>query len=184
MASSISRRNFMKLGTIAGISVMFGKVAMADAIEVHSGPSSTDWIDKTGRARFRWDGVRKVSGQKNFARDYRAKDIPGWPEQQSHAFMLKATKADRTFVGVDLSMLGEDLQPDKLVLQEDLIRDGLNIPQDTNMGKGFYGYNILVPKGETPPILGHPVAILIYKDFDRFDAAKRMLRFEDSAVLY
>ena len=184
MASGISRRDFIKLGSVAGITIMLGRVPVANALEVHSGPTSTDWIGKDGKARFRWDGVRKVTGQKNFARDYRARNIPGWPKQQSHAFMLKATKADRSFEGVDLSILGADLQPDKLLLQEDLARDGLNIPQDTNMGKGFYGYNILVPKGETPPILGHPVAILIYKDFDRFDAAKRLLRFEDRAVVY
>lgn len=184
MASGISRRDLLKLGTFAGITVMLGRVPAANALEVHSGPTSTNWIGKDGKARSRWDGVRKVTGQKNFARDYRARDIPGWPEQQSHAFMLKATKADRVFEGVDLSILGADLQPDKVLLQEDLVHDGLNIPQDTNMGEGFYGHNILVPKGTTPPILGHPVAILIYKDFDRFDAAKRLLRFEDNAVVY
>ncbi|MGQ7952418.1 twin-arginine translocation signal domain-containing protein, partial [Providencia huashanensis] len=173
MSGQISRRNFIKLGTIAGIAVMVGKLPFASAMELDSDSPPTDWIGQNGKARFRWDGVEKVTGRKNFARDYRAKDIPGWPKKQSYAFMLKATEANKTFEGIDISMLGPNLQPDKIVLQEDLIRDGLNIPQDTSMGKGFYGTNILVPLGETPPIIGHPVAILIYQDFDHFSAAQR-----------
>ncbi len=184
MATEITRRGFIKLGTIAGITVMLGKFPSANALEVHSGPTSTDWIGKDGKARFRWDAIRKVTGQKNFARDYRSRNLAGWPEKQAYAFMLKATDASRVFEGVNLSALGADLQPDRLVLHEDLVRDGLSMPHDTNMGDRFYGTNILLPKGTTSPILGHPVAILIYKDFDRFDAASRIMRFEDSAVIY
>ena len=184
MDINISRRGFIKLGVIAGITVMVGKLPLAQAVEMNSGATSTSWIGKDGVAKTRWDGVRKVSGQKNFARDYRAKDLPGWPSQQAYAFMLKTTKADHTFEGVDLSILGPELQPDRLVLQEDLVKDGFNIPQDTSMGSGFYGQNILVPKGETPPILGHPVAILIYYDFDCFSIAQRMLQFDESVIQY
>lgn len=173
MTGHISRRNFIKLGTIAGITVMVGKLPFAFAVELDSDSPKTDWIGQNGKARFRWDGVEKVTGRKNFARDYRAKDIPGWPKKQSYAFMLKATDAEKTFEGIDISMLGPNLQPDSVVLQEDLIRDGLNIPQDTGMGKGFYGSNVLVPLGETAPIIGHPVAILIYQDFDKYSAAQR-----------
>ncbi len=183
MVLDISRRGFIKLGTVAGITLMIGRLPTANATQVNSGPSSTDWMGKNGQAKFRWDGIRKVTGQKNFARDYRARDLEGWPDQQCYALMLKVTKADRTFEGVDLSVLG-DLQPDRLILQEDLVRDGFNIPQDTSMGKGFYGQNILLPKGMTSPILGHPVAILIYKDFPRFNAAERLLQFDDSVIQY
>lgn len=184
MTIDISRRGFIKLGVVAGITVMMARLPLAEAVEMNSGPTTTSWIGKDGKAKTRWDGVRKVTGQKNFARDYRSKDLPGWPSQQAYAFMLKTTQADRTFEGVDLAILGTELQPDRLVLQEDLIKDGFNIPQDTSMGSGFYGQNILVPKGTTPPIYGHPVAILIYNDFDRYSAAHRMLQFDDSVIRY
>ena len=184
MGMNLSRRDFMKLGVIAGITITIGKLPLAQAVEMNSGPTSTDWIGMNGKAKTRWDGVRKVTGQKNFARDYRAKDLPGWPTQQAYAFMLKTTKADRTFEGIDLSILGDALQPDRVVLQEDLIKDGFNIPQDTSMGAGFYGQNILVPKGTTPPIYGHPVAILIYQDFDRYSLAHRLLQFDESVIQY
>ena len=36
-----------------------------------------------------------------------------------------------------------------------------------------------VPQGETPRLLGQPVALLIYKDFARYDAAKRKIRLDD-----
>ena len=45
-------------------------------------------------------------GQKVFARDIRAVDMPHWPQKQAHAFILRVTKADRLFEGVDLSLLG------------------------------------------------------------------------------
>ena len=36
--------------------------------------------------------------------DFRARDLPGWPSEQSHAFLIHATQADRTFEGIDLSV--------------------------------------------------------------------------------
>lgn len=184
MNLNLSRRNFVKLGTIAGIAVMVGRLPSAHALEVQSGPSSTDWLAANGQARYRWDAIRKVTGDKTFSRDYRARDLKGWPKEQAHAFFIKATKADRTFEGVDLAILGSDLQPDQLVLQEDLERDGIIVPQLEGFADEFYGRSFLLPKGTTPPMLGHPVALLVYRDFDRFDAAKRMLRFENSVVKY
>lgn len=177
-----SRRDFIKLGTVGGITLLLGRLPTAQALEVNSGPSPTNWIGSNGKPKFRWDAIRKVTGQKNFAFDFRSVDIPGWPQQQGYAFMLKASDAEHRFEGVDLSMLDEALQPDRLLLQKDLADHGLEAPN--SMGKGFYGEHILLPVGETSPILGHPVAILFYKDFDRFEAAKRKLRFETKAVKY
>lgn len=184
MGNGFSRRDFIKLGTFSGITVMLGRLPSAQAIEVHSGEHAQDWLASNGTARYRWDGVRKVTGQKVFARDFRAKDLPGWPKQQTNAFFIKATRADRVFEGVDLSSLGPDLQPDRLLLHEDLQRDGVLAPNPPDLGPNFYGATILTPKGETPPMLGQPVALLIYEDFDRFQAAKRQLQFATDIVRY
>lgn len=184
MTFEFSRRDFIKLGTVGGIALFLGRLPLqpAHALEVHSGPSATDWIGQDGQPKYRWDAIRKVTGQKDFAYDYRARDIPGWPAEQGYAFMLKATDAQHRFEGVALSVLGEGLQPDKLLLQSDLAEHGLEAP--TSMGSRFYGQHVLLPVGETSPILGHPVAILIYKDFDRFQTAKTLLRFNNSVVKY
>lgn len=177
-----SRRDFIKLGTVGGITLLLGRLPTAHALEVNSGPSPTDWIGRDGKAKFRWDAIRKVTGQKNFSFDYRAWDLPGWPKQQGYAFMLKATNAEHRFDGIDISALDSALQPDQLLLQKDLAEKGIEAPN--SMGKGFYGEHILLPIGETAPLLGHPVAILFYNDFDRFQAAKRQLRFDTNVVKY
>ncbi|MGU9944853.1 molybdopterin cofactor-binding domain-containing protein [Bordetella avium] len=184
MVAGFSRRDFIKLGTFGGITVMFGRLPTAQALEVHSGQHSQEWLAGDGKVRYRWDAVRKVTGEKVFARDFRAMDLPGWPKSQSHAFFIKATDVERAFEDIDLSLLGPDLQPDRVLFHEDLNRDGVKVPEPPDLGFEFYGKNFLLPKGETAPLYGHPVALLVYHDFDRFEAAKRMLRFETKVVKY
>lgn len=177
-----SRRDFIKLGTAGGITLLLGRLPTAQALEVNSGPSPTEWIGRNGKPKFRWDAIRKVTGQKNFAFDFRSWDLPGWPKQQGYAFMLKANDAEHRFESIDLTVLGDSLQPDTLLMQKDLASKGLEAPG--SMGSGFYGEHILLPVGDTAPLLGHPVAILFYKDFNRFEQAKRKLSFNTSVVKY
>ena len=138
----------------------------------------TGWTEKTRPASASMRSRRSPAARRS-RRDFRARDIPGWPKEQSHAFLIRVARADRIFEGVDLSTLGDDLLPDRLVLAEDLERDGIRMPH-----ADFYGEWFLVPKGKTPHLLGEPVALLIYKDFDRFDAAKRRIQFDEGVVRY
>lgn len=174
-----SRRRFIKGAVIAGVSVYLAPLysrAYAALFEQKI-LQSPNWDAQTKRIRYRIDGRSKVMGQKVFARDIRAVDMPHWPQQQAHAFILRATKADRLFTGIDLSLLGDDLQPDRIVTAEDLERDGLAFP-------AFYGDDMLLPIGKTPAYLGHAVAILIYHDFARFRFAKDKLKFHDEVIQY
>lgn len=184
MNTGMSRRDFIKLGTFSGITVVFGRLPAAQAAEVHSGAHAADWSGSDGKAKFRWDAVRKVTGEKVFARDFRAKDLAGWTNAQSHAFFIKATDVEHAFEGVDLSVLGADLKPDRLLMHEDLEHDGIKVPQLPDLGEGFYGTDFLLPKGQTAPLYGHPVALLVYDDFDCFEMAKRTLRFAQGVVRY
>ncbi|MDB5532560.1 MAG: aldehyde oxidase [Hyphomicrobiales bacterium] len=185
VAGQISRRAFVKAGVVAGIAIQIDFIgggataAPADAGQTGAGQNELAWIDGKGRPKFRFDAIAKVTGEKTFSRDFRATDMPGWPKEQSHAFLIRATKADRLFEDIDLSMLEEGLQPDRVVMAQDLERDGVRVPNPD-----FYGEFYLVPKGRTPALLGQPVALLIYKGFARFDAAKRRLHFEDRVVRY
>ncbi|MCF3933756.1 molybdopterin-dependent oxidoreductase [Acuticoccus sp. M5D2P5] len=181
--TGLSRRSFIRLGVFSGIAVTLSRVVPAQAIEVDSTKPAGDWMGPDGRPRYRWDAISKVTGDKVFARDFRARDLAGWPQTQAHAFFVKATRADRVFEDIDLSALGPDLQPDRVVLHEDLANDRITVPQKV-MGHGFYGYDFLTPKGQTPRMLGHPVALLVYSDFDRFVAAKRTLAFRTDTVRY
>lgn len=181
MAAKVSRRGFLKGSAVAGVSISVSSLPLSAAARLLETPPrpGADWLDSSGQPRYRLDAIAKVTGAKTFSRDYRAENLEDWPAEQSHAFMIHATKADRRFEGVDLSVLGKDLQPDRLVLHEDLVVDGIAVPNPD-----FFGDVFLVPKGETPRLLGQPVALLIYHDFALYDEAKRRLHFEEGAVVY
>ena len=64
------------------------------------------------------------------------------------------TLADRLYAGFDLSMLGAELVPDRIVTAADLARDGLAFPD-------FYGEDMLLPEGKTPAYLGQAVVAVV-----------------------
>jgi CO/xanthine dehydrogenase Mo-binding subunit len=174
-----SRRAVLRGGLIAGIAVYLaplGSTAYAALFDEQLlRPPSLNGAD--GALRFRVDGLAKVTGQKVFARDIRAQDMPHWPQQQAHALVLRVKQADRRYAGFDLSMLDPELKPDRVVTAADLKRDGLTFPS-------FYGDDMLLPEGQTPAYLGQAVAILIYRDYARFSAAKGKLQFNDAVIRY
>ena len=113
MGAGISRRSFLRTGAAAGVALnvsFLSSPAGARLVETPPRPGP-DWIDPSGRPRYRLDALAKVTGAKTFARDYRAVDLPGWPREQSHAFFIHATKADRSFEGLDLAALGQPPAP-------------------------------------------------------------------------
>ena len=175
----VSRRGFLKASAMAGLTVIIAPIGSRAFAALFEEKILTPlrWDAANGRASFRVDGIAKVTGAKVFARDMRAADMPHWPTQQSHAFMLRATQADRVYQGFDLALLGDELQPDRIVTADDLARDGLAFP-------AFYGEDMLLPPGKTPAYLGHAVAMLIYHDFARFRFAKDRLQFHDEIIRY
>jgi CO/xanthine dehydrogenase Mo-binding subunit len=175
----LSRRGFLKTSVLAGVSVYLapiGSRAFAALFEEKI-LTPVQWDAANGQARFRIDGIAKVTGAKVFARDIRAADMPHWPKQQAHAFILRTTRADCLYEGFDLTLLGDELKPDRIVTADDLARDGLSFP-------AFYGDDMLLPAGKTPAYLGQAVAILIYHDFARFRFAKDRLQFHDEIIRY
>jgi CO/xanthine dehydrogenase Mo-binding subunit len=174
-----SRRQVMRASLIGGIAVYLaplGSKAFASLFEEQL-LTRPAWND--GVLKYRIDGTSKVTGEKVFARDIRARDMPHWPQQQSHALALRVTVADRRYAGFDLSALGRDLAPDKVVTAADLARDGLAFPDPD-----YYGEDVLLPEGETPAYLGQAIALLIYRDFARFRFAKEKLQFNDAVIRY
>jgi CO/xanthine dehydrogenase Mo-binding subunit len=174
-----SRRQFLQTSLIGGIAVYLaplGSRAFAALFEEQL-LTRPDWNGRDGVLKYRTDGTSKVTGEKVFARDIRARDMPHWPQQQSHALVLRVSMADRSYAGFDLSTLDSDLAPDRVVTAADLARDGIAFPD-------FYGEDMLLPEGRTPAYLGQAVAILIYHDFFRFRFAKGKLQFNDAVIRY
>ncbi|MGA4816818.1 twin-arginine translocation signal domain-containing protein [Pseudomonas aeruginosa] len=78
----ISRRAFLQGGLIAGVGVTLaplGSQAFAALFENQVTVSAQRWMAGNGQVRFRNDALSKVCGNKVFARDIRARDMPGWP---------------------------------------------------------------------------------------------------------
>lgn len=178
-SQATSRRRFLKASTIAGVTVWLAPLASRSyaALFEEKILAPALWQPAQGAVGRRIDGAAKVQGQKVFARDIRARDMPNWPQQQAHAFFLRATRADAVYEGFDLAPLNAELQPDRVVTADDLARDGLAFPE-------FYGEDMLLPAGKKPAYLGHAVAILIYRDFPRYRAARERLQHRADVLRY
>ena len=175
---SFDRREFLKSGFIAGISVWIaspGRALAALFEDERLRPLARDAA--TGRIRQRLDAIAKVTGEKIFSFDMRSRDMPGWPQEQAHAMLLRVTLANRVYAGFDLAALGEDLAPDRVVTAAELARDGVAFPP-------FYGEDLLLPEGKTPAYLGQAVACLVWHDFARFRAAKTRLKAMQEVIRY
>lgn len=179
MNNALSRRKFLKSLIIAGVSVYIAKPfskAYAALFEENI-LQTPDWNPKTKTIKYRTDAFAKVTGKKVFSMDIRAMDMPHWPQQQAYALVIRVTQADKIYNGFDLSLLSEDLVPDKIITAEDLEKDNIKFPK-------FFGIDVLLPKGQTPAYLGQAVAILIFNDFAKFKFAKDTLKFKDEIIIY
>jgi CO/xanthine dehydrogenase Mo-binding subunit len=176
MSMRASRRDFMKWATASGIALSVSRLAMAEEPSFAARetlPGRQGWNPAaTGVGRI--DGVAKVTGAKLYAADFRAADLPGWPQATSHAMFIRAHDATHVYTGLDLSPLSGALKPSVVVTAADLARTGTRVPE-------FYAGDLLCPVGKTPLYLGQPVALLIFEDFDAFDQARLALR--DAAVV-
>ncbi len=150
-----------------------------------------DWSKSPGKARFRVEGFAKVTGQKIFARDFRSKDFPSWPDEEQCAIVLRSTSVDKVMKGVNLSVLKPDLTPlitveggavsgtgsDKV--QE--LKAGGVVKQVTLAGLTF---PFLVTTGTTADFFGQPVAILIFANAKIARRAKKLIQFNEDVILY
>jgi CO/xanthine dehydrogenase Mo-binding subunit len=172
----ISRRDFVKSATASGIALSITPLAIAEEPNFAARetlPGRQGWNPAaTGVGRI--DGVAKVTGAKLYASDFRAADLPTWPQATSHAMLIRAADATHVYDGLDLSRLRGTLKPSVAVTAADLARIGVRVPE-------FYAGDLLCPVGKTPLYLGQPVALLIFEDFEAFDQARLALR--DEAVL-
>ena len=174
----LSRRKFLAAAAALGIAAAVRPLRQAQAAMMETTVGKDRGWFAGGKLRYRRDGMAKVTGSKVFSIDVRARDIEGWPDSQSHALTFHLPRTDRIFRGLDLSLLRPDLEPDVLIDAERLQQDGVAMPQSD-----FYGDFFLAP-GAVPPMLGQPVAIGIWHDYERYRAARKKLQFVDGIFLW
>src|SRR6266550_2436641 len=171
-----SRREFLNWVSAGGIALSLSRLGSAEAASLPpraSLPGRANW-NPAANGRGRIDAVPTVTGAKLYASDLRAADLPGWPQNTSHAMLIRTADATHVLTGIDLSPLTGALKPSVVVTADDLTRIGARVPE-------YYAGDLLCPVGKTPLYLGQPVAMLIFEDFDTFDQARLALR--DQAVL-
>jgi len=166
-----SRREFVKWVSASGIALSLSRLGSAEAAGLPpraSLPGREGWNPAANGAG-RVDGVAKVTGAKLYASDFRASDLPGWPQTTSHAILVRAPDATRVYTGMDLARLSGALKPSVVVTAADLDKIGTRVPE-------FYTGDLFCPVGKTPIYMGQPVALLIFETFDAFDQARLALR--------
>ena len=166
-----SRREFVKWLSAGGISVSLSHLAAAAnaPFAAHETLPGRGNFNPATKGSGRVDGVAKVTGAKLYASDFRANDMPGWPQTTSHAILVRANDATHVYTGMDLARLSGPLKPSVVVTASDLDRIGTQVPE-------FYAGDLFCPLGKTPLYLGQPVALLIFEKFDAFDQARLALR--------
>ena len=166
-----SRREFVKWLSAGGISVSLSHLAAAASAPFasHETLPGRGNFNPATKGAGRVDGVAKVTGAKLYASDFRASDMPGWPQTTSHAILVRANDATHVYTGLDLARLSGALKPSVIVTAADLERIGTDVPE-------FYAGDLFCPLGKTPLYLGQPVALLIFEKFDAFDQARLVLR--------
>jgi CO/xanthine dehydrogenase Mo-binding subunit len=162
----------------AGVLLVQNRLSAADAPQVGS-----DWSDGPGRARHRIEGVAKVTGQKIYARDFRAADMLGWPGNECVAMVLRANESGRALRSINLAMLPTDLQPLAVVTGDRLKADGITAPHGFSSPEPWPS-GLLVMPGQRPIYLGQPVAILIFDNHHVFRRAKAVLQFNADVIVY
>src|SRR3981081_1300544 len=166
-----SRREFVKWVTASGIALSLSRLAAAQDVGFPARavlPGRQGWNPAANGAG-RIDGVAKVTGAKLYASDFRAADLPGWPPATSHAILVRAPDATHVYIGMDLARLSGASKPSVVVTAEELAKIGTRVP-------AFYTGDLFCPIGKTPLYMGQPVALLIFEQFDAFDAARLALR--------
>src|SRR5262249_20078781 len=126
-----SRREFVKWVTASGITLSLSRLALAEEpgfAARETLPGRGDWNPAaTGVGRI--DGVAKVTGAKLYASDFRAADLPGWPQNTAHAMLILAPDATHVYTGMDLSRLSGALKPAVVVTAADLARTAASVPE-------------------------------------------------------
>jgi len=182
--SPTSRREFLRFAAASGIAVIvmpypsFGKFG-TEALGAGASPiDNNGWMGPPGQARFRIDGIPKVTGAKIYARDFHARDLAGWPKKEAYALVVRASRFNQTVTGVNLKILPPDLQPYRTITNDDLVRDKVaDLWYDAPMP-------MLVPIGTSARLLGQPVAILFFDAAQKYREAARLLQFHEDALLY
>ncbi len=209
----LTRRTFVKT-SIGCVALNFIPLAALAAAEPGSNgvPAQPEgdagWMGPPGSARYRIDGLAKVTGRKIYARDYRARDMAGWPENEQPVMIVRATDVRRAFDSINLDMIPLQHRPARVVygqsldgavtlvntIYRDLHLDRVESKMRQRAGESGeslaidvpsdFAWPFIVPRGQSADFYGQPLALLLFNDRASFLAAKRIVQFNRDFVRY
>ena len=179
------KRHFIKTltsGTALGLTVTSlpaSLAAQANTVEPlgDGEPYQPKWAPQPGKAVQRIDGLAKVLGEKLYARDFRARDFPAWPDKEYIVHPLRSDRIDSVVTGYSYSMLPTALQPIAVVDAAKLQADNMSL--GGGMSKPFF-----TAINQMPDYYGQPVALLIFSSFDIYRKALKILQFNTDCISY
>ncbi|MBR7962721.1 xanthine dehydrogenase family protein molybdopterin-binding subunit [Burkholderia vietnamiensis] len=182
----VTRRTFLKLagsGAVVAVSVTHLPALVLAADDMPADANGPAWAPVPGRARWRIDGVPKVTGQKIYARDFKSRDFVGWPQQENWLYALRCDRVDAVYQGYDLGVLPPVLRPIAVVDNALLTARGIRLaPEDDPIANQDIYW--LARVGHTADCYGQPAALLIFENFDIYRRAKKVLDFNRAAIRY
>jgi len=146
---------------------------------------------EAGQASERIDGLAKITGQKVFARDFRAADM-GWAGTEWFAFFARAITTSNVFSRMNLSKLPPEAAPAKVIYGDDLSATQraplITGKRDLHLdSKGYfdrpgsYNYDLIVKRGNAPDYFGQAVALLLFDNREAYLTAMSAMQFNDAA---
>lgn len=200
-ASSMTRRSFIKTvaGTAFAVNVIPAVELRAAETDAILSVDNQGWSAGPGKARYRIDGLAKVTGQRVYARDFHASAMSGWPNSERPVMIVRAMDMERLFTALDLELLPAEAQPIK-VLYGDQITDQVvrpnQIDRDVELDRreevlrsqidlpGDIRWPFIVPRGERANFYGQPVAFMIFASRAAFRTANKIVQFNPAFQIY
>jgi CO/xanthine dehydrogenase Mo-binding subunit len=183
----MTRRRLLQTGAISGITITVNSLPFSQSLaETGHIPSTSPvqprkfddtWKGQPGLARARIEGLAKVTGQKIYARDFRAKDLPLWPKNEVSVFILRATRVDRIYKSLNFTKLPEDARPYHVITADNLAKDHIQTPW-------FYPGPLLAATNKAPEYLGQAVALLFFEDHKTYRKALPFLVNSEPYINY
>ncbi|WP_175922734.1 xanthine dehydrogenase family protein molybdopterin-binding subunit [Burkholderia latens] len=182
----VTRRTFLKLagsGAVVAVSVTHLPALVLAADDTHADANGPSWAPVPGRARWRIDGMPKVTGRKIYARDFKARDFVGWPQQENWLYALRCDRVDAVYQGYDLGVLPPALRPIAVVDNAVLSARGIPLAPEADpiANQDIYW---LARTGHPADCYGQPAALLIFENFDIYRRARKVLDFNRAVIRY
>jgi CO/xanthine dehydrogenase Mo-binding subunit len=179
-----TRRRFVKMSSMGGVWLTTRSLA-SRIPDLDSGDKGGSWSSSPGKARYRFEGFAKVTGQKIYARDFRFKDMSGWPSTGFYAMVLRSPYAGSTLTALELTGLPYDARPSKTITSVDLDRDEILFSEKTDLiSPGPQKGSLFARVGESVQFMGQPVAILLFDDYWKLGRARKLLQAGTSVIKY